>query len=66
MKTFKQRNKEYVLTKKDERDFLDFLNGSISCRELGKRLGCSHQQAINYTGSLCCQWYQEGKLVIKL
>ena len=53
---------KYMPTKNQTDDTIKYLKGEISCRELGKRLGYSHQQAINFVSSICRQWIQEGKL----
>ena len=41
-----------------------WLGGEITSRDLGKVLGCSHQQAINFTARMCRQWYKENKIKI--
>lgn len=56
---------EYVLTKDDEKNVLRFLNGELTCREFGKLIGVSHQQAINLVSAICRQWYRQKKLIFK-
>ena len=41
-----------------------WLAGEITSRDLGKVLGCSHQQAINFSARICRQWFKEGKIKI--
>jgi len=55
---------EYVLTKQDEKMVLKFLEGKITCRELGNYMGCSHQSAINRVCAICRQWVQNKKIKV--
>lgn len=50
------------LSKLEEAQVLKFLAGDIASRELGKNLNLSHQQSINFIGSICRQWFQNGNL----
>jgi len=65
MKTTFKRFTEFTLKPQEQAAILTFLEGKISSRKLGTLLGCSHQQAINLTSSICRDWYQKGLLTLK-
>ena len=53
---------ELKIESQEKEAVLLYLNGDISSRELGKKLGYSHQQSINLIGQICRQWFQSGNL----
>jgi hypothetical protein len=57
--------KRYELSPAAELAVRHYLENTMTSRELGAILGLSHQQAINYIGSICRQWVAEGKLVFQ-
>ena len=56
---------EINLSQLEKAQILKYLAGDISSRELGKNIGNSHQQAINFVAQVCRQWFQKGYLTIK-
>lgn len=56
------RHIEYALTTEQQIAVTSWLMGKSSYRELGKRLGMSHQGAVNTVANVCRQWLREGRL----
>ena len=56
---------QIIITKKEKKAILDYLAGDLVSRELGKKLGCSHQQSINLVSQIFRQWYQKGIIKLK-
>jgi len=51
------------LSQLETAQILKYLAGDISSRELGENIGYSHQQAINFIGQVCRQWFQDGHII---
>lgn len=59
MKTLKRK---YVLSIDEETAIKDFLQDKLSLKELGIKLGISHQGASYVVGIVCKEWMMDGKL----
>lgn len=58
-----KRQTKIILSPKEIEAIIDFLKGNCSSRDLGTKLGLSHQGALNLAGSMCRQWIQDGSII---
>jgi len=60
-----KRRTVYTMTNDDRNILIDWLNRKVSYRELGEKLGCSHENVRVHISGLLRQMYEEKYIIIK-
>lgn len=57
--------RKIIFTEKEADALIGYLNSDLSCREAGKKFGCSYEQIRLLAGKIALQLQSEGKIEIK-